>query len=59
MMESIENKIILYSSNEGKVCINVSFKDETFWITQKAMGELFNVGKAAISKHLKNIATLQ
>ncbi|MCQ2107512.1 MAG: hypothetical protein MJZ05_01965 [Fibrobacter sp.] len=30
-------------------------KDETIWLTQKAMGELFNVNVPAISKHLKNI----
>lgn len=35
--------------------IQVLYKDETIWCTQKAMAELFDVGVAAISKHLKNI----
>ena len=52
---SKENKIILYQTDEGKVKVSVYFTDENFWLTQKAMGELFDVQKAAISKHLKNI----
>jgi len=50
-----ENNIILYQTDEGKVKINVLFADENFWMTQKVMADLFDVQKAAISKHLKNI----
>lgn len=50
-----ENKIILYQTDEGKIKVNVLFEDENFWLTQKAMAELFDIQKAAISKHLKNI----
>ncbi|MBC8080980.1 MAG: virulence RhuM family protein [Gorillibacterium sp.] len=50
-----ENNIILYQTDEGKVKINVFFADENFWMTQKVMADLFDVQKAAISKHLKNI----
>lgn len=53
--EIAENKIILYQTDEGKVKVNVFFANENFWLTQKAMGELFDVQKAAISKHLKSI----
>lgn len=35
--------------------LEVSVADETIWLTQQKIGELFGVGKAAISKHLKNI----
>ncbi|MDO9534276.1 MAG: DNA-binding protein [Bacillota bacterium] len=52
---SKENKIILYQTDEGRVKVDVFFAEENFWMTQKAMGELFDVQKAAISKHLKNI----
>ena len=55
MNESTENKIILYTADEGKVCINVLFKDETFWATQRTMGELFNTTTDNIGLHLKNI----
>ena len=41
---------------EGKeVGVQVTYKDETIWCTQKAMATLFDVGVPAISKHLKNI----
>lgn len=48
-------EILLYSDDNGKEFINVVFEDETFWLTQKAMAELFDVKVPAISKHLKNI----
>ena len=54
MMEN-QNKIVLYSTEDGNINVDVYFKDETFWLTQKAMSELFAVGTPAISKHLKNI----
>ena len=52
---SEKNKIILYQTDEGNVKVDVYFADENFWMTQKAMGELFDVQTAAISRHLKNI----
>ena len=48
-------EILLYSDDSGKEFINVVFKDETFWLTQKAMAELFDVNVPAVSKHLRNI----
>lgn len=47
--------IIFYSSPEGNIKIEVIFNDETFWLTQKRMAELFGVEVPAISKHLNNI----
>ncbi len=49
------NDIIFYNTPKGNVRIEVIFKDETFWLTQKKMAELFGVEVPAISKHLKNI----
>ena len=48
-------KIALYSTPTSNVYVDVIFKDETFWMTQKAISELFEVNIPAISKHLKNI----
>ena len=48
-------EVLLYSDESGKEFVSVVFKDETFWLTQKAMAELFDVQTPAISKHLKNI----
>jgi len=50
-----QNKIVLYQSEDGFVNVDVIFHDETFWLTQKAMGELFSCSSDNISLHLKNI----
>lgn len=50
-----ELKFLIYNTPEEDVAINAVVKDETIWLTQKAMAELFAVGVPAISKHLKNI----
>jgi hypothetical protein len=47
--------ILLYSTQIEKVRVSVYFQHGTFWLTQKAMAELFGVKVPAISKHLKNI----
>jgi hypothetical protein len=46
---------ILYTGNDGKVNFDVFVRDETVWLTQKAMAGLFGVKVPAISKHLANI----
>lgn len=48
-------KFILYQTPNGEVKLSVLLKDETIWLTQKMMAELFNVGVPAINKHLSNI----
>jgi hypothetical protein len=50
-----EEKIILYTSSDGNVSISVFFEQETFWLPQKTIAELFDVQVPVISKHLKNI----
>lgn len=57
MNNEIANRgeVLLYSDESGKEYVSVVFKDETFWLTQKAMAELFNVNVPAVSKHLQNI----
>jgi hypothetical protein len=49
------HEIILYSTPEGNVRVEVLFEGETFWLTQKRMIDLFGVGKATISHHLSEI----
>lgn len=48
-------KVLLYQYETESVYIDVYFKDETFWMTQRGMAELFEVNTPAISKHLQNI----
>jgi len=49
------SNFLLYSQNDEKVFINVYFKHENIWLTQKLMSHLFDVGIPAINKHLQNI----
>ena len=50
-----ESNILLYETDEGKINVDVILKDETIWLTQKSMSELFDVNVPAINKHLNNI----
>ena len=50
-----EDKIILYTTDSGKVTVSVRFEDENFWMTQKAIAELFDTERSVITKHLSNI----
>jgi hypothetical protein len=47
--------LILYSSPAGTIKVGVLVRDESVWLTQRALSELFEVGVPAIAKHLKNI----
>ncbi|MHA1540774.1 MAG: virulence RhuM family protein [Alphaproteobacteria bacterium] len=49
------NKFLLYKSDTGEVKVDVLLKNETVWLAQKKIAELFSVQIPAISKHLKNI----
>jgi hypothetical protein len=49
------NQLIFYSTPQGNVKVEVIFENETFWLTQKRMAELFGVEVPAISKHVNNI----
>lgn len=59
LMDNVENtsNFLFYTSSDGKTKINVVVddKNETVWLTQHRMSELFNVDRTVISKHLKNI----
>ena len=49
------SEFLLYAAPDGAVKVRVLFKDETAWLTQKALAELFGVGVPAVNKHLKSI----
>ena len=48
-------EFLLYTAPNGSIKVEVLLSNETIWLTQKRMAELFSVGVPAISKHLKNI----
>lgn len=52
-----EKEVVLYQTDDGNVNVSVFYYDETFWLTQKAMGELFGTTKQTVSYHLNNIFT--
>ncbi len=56
-MDNAENKsqLIIYHAEDGKIKIDVRFQDETVWLTQQLMAELFQTTKQNISLHIRNI----
>ena len=52
---SKELQFLMYNTPEENVSVNAVIKDETIWLTQKAMAELFDCTTDNISLHLKNI----
>ena len=57
MSNEIENtgKILIYQNEKGDTKIDVYFEDETIWMTQKSMTQLYQVAKSSISEHIRNI----
>lgn len=51
----MENTIILYSNQNSQISIQVTYLNDTFWLAQKGIAELFGVEVPAINKHLANI----
>jgi len=53
-LEKLSNFVIFQTEN-GKVNIDVFFQDETLWLTQKQIADLFGKGRSTVTEHLKNI----
>ncbi|MBN1903650.1 MAG: virulence RhuM family protein [Deltaproteobacteria bacterium] len=53
--ETNKSEIILYKTDDGRIKVDTIFQNETIWLTQAQMSELFDVNVPAISKHLNNI----
>jgi hypothetical protein len=54
-MDMLQNEILFYKGVNGQIKIEVIFQEETFWLSQKKMAELFGVSAATINEHLQNI----
>ena len=50
-----ENKMIIYTSIDGQIRIDVRLEDETLWLTQAQMCELYQTSKSNVSEHIKHI----
>lgn len=51
----MENGIIIYQTQDGQTKIDVRLENETIWLTQNQMAELFQTTKQNVSLHIKNI----
>ena len=54
-IEPVKAEIVLYQDQDRNVPVEVRYMNETFWLTQKEIGELFSVDRTVVTKHLKNI----
>lgn len=52
---SNESQILLYRADDGKTQIQVKLQDETVWLTQAQMAELFQRNVPTINEHIKNV----
>ena len=54
-MDSKKAQFLMYRAADDEVAVNALVKDDTIWLNQKAMAELFDVSTSSISRHLKNV----
>lgn len=50
-----KGEILIYQSPDGNIKVDVRFDDETVWLSQSQMGQLFGKDKRTISEHISNI----
>ncbi|MBI2019003.1 virulence RhuM family protein [Candidatus Daviesbacteria bacterium] len=55
MKKISEDQVIIYKSEDGIISVDVHFEDETAWLTQDQMANLFQTDRTGITKHIKNI----
>ena len=51
----LDNKIIIYQSDDGKTQLDVKLENETVWLTQAQMAELFQKDRTVIGRHIRNV----
>ena len=52
---NINDKIIIYQTNDGQISIDVKLENETVWLSQAQMAELFQKDRTVIGRHINNI----
>ncbi len=51
----MQSSILFYQTSYSNINVEVTFLNENFWLTQKAIAQLYNVDRTVVTKHLKNI----
>ena len=51
----MQKPILLYQTIDSNINVEVTYIDETFWLTQKAIAQLFGVERSVVTKHIKNV----
>lgn len=54
-METNNTQILIYQNNDGSIKLDVHLEDETVWLTQEQIAQLFGKAKSTISEHIKNV----
>ena len=49
------NNIVIYQSEDGKVHLDVVYNEETMWLTQQQLCDLYQTSKSNVSEHIKHI----
>lgn len=52
---NLNNEIVIYQSEDGKTVFDVRLEDDTVWLSQQQMSELFQTDRTVISRHIRNI----
>ncbi len=55
LMKNSEQNIIIYKNKQGTIKLDVNLQDETVWLTQEQIAQLFDKAKSTINEHIKNI----
>ena len=55
MSDKIQSELIIYTTEDGNTKVDVTFDDDTVWLTQDQMAQLFQKSKSTINEHIKNI----
>lgn len=58
MKDHNSSEILIYQSKNGMTKIDVTFRDETVWLTQAQLCELYQTSKSNVSEHIKHITIL-
>ena len=50
-----ENQIVIYKTNDGQTAIDVRLENDTVWLTQAQMAQLFQKDRTVIGRHIRNV----